>query len=81
MKFSIRDLMWVTVVVSLVLGWWVDRSRLARQQANDSQWLDYFRSELELTQKARDEAMQQNTELRVKLLPNSSAPAPNSPKP
>ena len=30
MKFSIRDLMLVTVIVALVLGWWVDRSRLSR---------------------------------------------------
>jgi hypothetical protein len=28
MKFSIRDLLWLTVVVALVVGWWVDRSRL-----------------------------------------------------
>ena len=26
MKFSIRDLMWLTVVVALVLGWWVDHA-------------------------------------------------------
>jgi hypothetical protein len=25
MKFSIRDLLLVTVIVALVLGWWVDR--------------------------------------------------------
>ena len=28
MKFSIRDLLWLTVVVALGLGWWVDRGRL-----------------------------------------------------
>ena len=28
-RFSIRELMLVMVVVGLVLGWWVDRSRLA----------------------------------------------------
>ena len=28
MKFSIRDLLWLTFVVALVAGWWVDRSRL-----------------------------------------------------
>ena len=31
MKFSIRDLLFVTVIVGLALGWWVDRSRLARE--------------------------------------------------
>jgi hypothetical protein len=28
MKFSIRDLLWFTVVVALAVGWWVDRSKL-----------------------------------------------------
>lgn len=30
MKFFIRDLLWLTVVVALGVGWWVDRSRLAK---------------------------------------------------
>src|SRR5262245_12568740 len=29
MKFSIRDLLLVTVIVALAVGWWVDRSQLA----------------------------------------------------
>ena len=28
MKFIIRDLLWLTVVVALGVAWWVDRSRL-----------------------------------------------------
>jgi len=28
MKFSIRELLLVTVIVALAVGWWVDRSRL-----------------------------------------------------
>jgi hypothetical protein len=31
MTFSIRDLFWLMAVVALVLGWWVDRSRLATE--------------------------------------------------
>jgi len=31
MTFSIRDLFWLTVVVALVLAWWVDRRRLTRE--------------------------------------------------
>ena len=28
MKFSIRDLLLVTVIVALAVGWWLDGSRL-----------------------------------------------------
>lgn len=31
MKFSIRDLMWLTVVVALAVGWGVERSRLTSE--------------------------------------------------
>lgn len=30
-RFTIRDMLWVTVVVALGVGWWVDRSRLSNQ--------------------------------------------------
>jgi hypothetical protein len=29
-RFSIRDLLWLTVVVALAVGWWLDRERLKR---------------------------------------------------
>ena len=32
MKFSIRDLLLVTMIVALALGWWLDRSRLASRE-------------------------------------------------
>jgi len=31
MKFSIRDLLLVTVIVAVCVAWWVDRSRLANE--------------------------------------------------
>ena len=31
MKFSIRDLFLVIMIVALAVGWWVDRNRLASQ--------------------------------------------------
>ncbi|HUE74980.1 MAG TPA: hypothetical protein VMP01_29200 [Pirellulaceae bacterium] len=30
-RFTIRDLLWLTVVAALGVGWWVDRSRLAQR--------------------------------------------------
>jgi len=31
MKFSIRDLFLVTVIVALVMGWWLDHRRLEQK--------------------------------------------------
>ena len=39
MKFSIRDLLLITVIVAVALGWLVDRSRLA---ARDVEWEKCF---------------------------------------
>ena len=30
-RFSIRDLLWLTVVVALAVGWWVDHRRQAKE--------------------------------------------------
>lgn len=29
MKFTIRDMLWLTVIVALAVGWWLDRGKLA----------------------------------------------------
>ena len=28
LRFSIRDLLWLTLVVALALGWWIDRNKV-----------------------------------------------------
>lgn len=28
-RFSIRDMLWLTIVVALAIGWWLDRAKLA----------------------------------------------------
>ena len=61
MKFSIRDLMWLTVVVALTVGWWVDHRWIValereRDEAMDDahwlsgQWRDQFIKEETLDQ-------------------------------
>ena len=32
MRFSIRDLFLVTMIVALAVGWWVDRAKLTSEQ-------------------------------------------------
>ena len=39
MKFSIRDLFLVTVIVAVCVAWWLDRSRLATDGARDRESL------------------------------------------
>ena len=31
LRFTTRDLLWLTLVVALIVGWWLDRSQLKRQ--------------------------------------------------
>ena len=31
LRFTIRDLFWLTLVVAALLGWWVDRGRVVRR--------------------------------------------------
>ena len=41
MRFTIRDLLWLTVVVALAVGWWVERTGLIfRLRHIDMAWQD-----------------------------------------
>ena len=48
MKYSIRDLFLLTFIVALAAGWWVDRSRLARRNA---EWEEQFGDAMRLLSK------------------------------
>jgi hypothetical protein len=32
-QFGLRDLLWLILVAGLIMGWWMDRSRLADENA------------------------------------------------
>lgn len=68
MKFTIRDLALVTVIVALVLGWWVDRSKLLAEIER--------LSPKEITLESLFSGSGS-----FPRLPDFSAPAPNLPKP
>jgi hypothetical protein len=40
MRLSIRDVLWLTVVVALAVGWWVERAREARLAGRAAQLLN-----------------------------------------
>ena len=75
MKFSIRDLLLVTVIVALAVGWWVERRRAEafREKARDNDVLVISNSKLSYL-------VFEYQKERERLL-NSSAPAPNPSKP
>ena len=31
MRFTIRDLLWLTLLAAVLVAWWIDRSRLAQE--------------------------------------------------
>jgi len=38
-RFSIRDVLWLTVVVGLGIGWWADHRELSARAAISSEWM------------------------------------------
>ena len=88
MKFTIRDLLWLMVVVGLGLAWWVDRSRLEyakRCCESDARYLselfnqDFFADE-RLNKTYLTYHPEKGVAAKPTALPASSAPAPNPSK-
>ena len=46
MKFSIRDLLWLTVVIALVVAWCLDHRRQGAENVKINQYLEFYEREL-----------------------------------
>jgi len=77
MKFTIRDLLLVTVIVAVCAAWWVDRSRLAKR-AHDAE--EQSAAERRLLDLIDPDWGSRTIKDLINLVPDSSAPAPNPPK-
>jgi hypothetical protein len=69
MKFSIRDLLWLTLLAAVLVAWWMDRSRLAER----------LRPFLRL-ERINNAVRKDATDVEDQPLPTPSAPAPKTPK-
>ena len=87
MKFTIRDLFLVTVIVAVCTAWWLDRSRQAQVIERQNVELQTIRLKEEAARAVAEaefaiaKAMAATVESTIKSLPTSQAPAPNPPKP
>ena len=88
MKFSIRDLLLVTVIVAMAVGWWVDHRRQTALLQSKSFEAAYFKSLRSIMEHDGYKVITNDDGMGVyrpgeykNWLPNSSASAPNQPKP
>jgi len=47
-RFTIRDLLWLTAVVGLAVGWWMEHSRfrgIGVHYENGKKWIRYIESD------------------------------------
>jgi len=78
MKFSIRDLFLVTVIVALVLGWGMDHWQLSGGKRDAERWREIALKYREVLFQIQQPAPTSNhLEFADEALPNSSTPAPN----
>ena len=95
MKFSIRELLLVTVIVALALGWLLDRSRVARRAREEvTKAAKEAESQRALSEALTKQLQNKNPAASIDIKvrgsssttstaygsPTSPAPAPNPPK-
>ena len=80
MKFSIRDLLLVTVIVALAVGWWLDRRAMSKLRARNDELQVQNRNLLNALG-GMDAFLQETADhLYPPKRPSTSAPAPSQPR-
>ncbi|MFN0021359.1 MAG: hypothetical protein ACKVP0_24170 [Pirellulaceae bacterium] len=79
MKFSIRDLFLVTVIVALALGWWANRREHIAEVSKLRRQVNALHEKAMFLQTKADEAMWRLGN-RSQATPNSALPALDSPQ-
>ncbi|MFN0021739.1 MAG: hypothetical protein ACKVP0_26120 [Pirellulaceae bacterium] len=74
MKFSIRDLLLVTVIVALAVGWIADHAQMNHKMQGIMRLYKSAADRLNAITSTREETV-------ILAAPNSSSPAPIPPKP
>ena len=84
-RFTIRDLLWLTALIAVLVGWWIDRSRLSNRLGSDEQLIRSLKIAVQDYTEMYDESTykrvaEENLELKEKLRTISSSqvgqPAP-----
>jgi len=75
MKFSIRDLLLVTVIVALTLAWWLDRRAWTRKLSDMEHENQIWQARAEELQ-LRSDMLVERLSVRPPLSPSAPSPIP-----
>jgi hypothetical protein len=80
-RFSMRDLMWLLMVLGLFFAWTMDCQRMASQEEQVRQVEQKLSAKQDALNRVTDSLRREVEIMRMWTLPISSAAAPNAPKP
>jgi hypothetical protein len=49
MRFNVRDLLWMMVVVGMGLGWWTSYTRMQTRHSKRSEYIEKIKDELRMS--------------------------------
>lgn len=80
MKFTIRDLFWLTVVVALGVAWWIEHRQAETARNENKSLQEKFDDRQKAMASAFERAIENITGQPLIPLPKPKAPAPLPPK-